>query len=448
MIRSLTKKLLAIRTLNSSLLSFFVFILIAPSFAGGAVYRYEMNFDARYGTHTYGDPTVATHRHTVQYEQTAKYSDKWFGILGFRGEAEAAYGANPDRYANTDAAKYDSQSFILKDNYLQFRSGSIQMRAGYQQVVWGEAFGSYYADIVNPKDYREAGLGDLARNRLSSPMLNMQWIGGSSSVQLIYIPVSMPSLLPKNGSDFAAFTLPEAYANLQVVLENDPISKPTRGEGGLRITKQIFDLDFSVFYFNYYDRFPVFRLTDLSSPTVLRAAAEYMPLQTGGLTMTADLWGFLLRTEVLQHIKREINTLAPLGLSSTPSDELVYVVGLDMPPISKWQFSVQYSESKLLLEPETPSDTLPTWAFRETVQSLVTARIGKTFSNDLSIEALGTQFLSDKSTLLQAKVVVPLADQLELVVGADAFDGLATSQLGRYKGASRAWVMFKAIMKK
>jgi hypothetical protein len=445
MIHSLTKKLSAIKAFH-----FVVFFVIAStSFpTKAAYYQYLVDFSARYGIHTVGDPSAATHRHTFQFEQSSKYSEHWNAVNGFRVEAEAAYASDPERYGSTDVVKYDSQTFLLRDNYLQFRSGSIQVRTGYQQVVWGEAFGAYYADIVNPKDYREAGLGDLAANRLASPMLNLQWIGADSSIQYIYIPVSMPSLLPKSGSDFSAAPLPASLANYKVVLAPDPKSNSSRGEMGLRITKQIFDFDFSAFYLNYYDRLPVYRLRAPTAPLTLNVDPEYMPLQTAGMTMTVDFSGFLVRAEVLQHMQREVNILLPSGLNSAATDELVYVLGLDLPPMAKWQFGLQFSESKLLQSPPLVNGAVPAWAFRESSQSLISARIARTFGNDLSIEALATQFLLDQSTLVQAKMTLPLASQLELILGADSFDGLPASQLGRYKTASRAWVMLKATIKK
>jgi hypothetical protein len=445
MIRSLTKKPLATKV-SCAAFGFLVALGFMQK-AGAASLRYEVDFDARYGVHTYGPPSIATHRHTVQFEQTAKFNEHWSAVLGFRAEGESAYASDPEKYGNTDVSKYDSQIFLPRDNYLQYKNGSIQLRAGYQQVVWGEAFGAYYADIVNPKDYREGGLGDLSRNRLDSPILNMQWIGESSSVQLLYIPVFTPSLLPKMGSDFSVTKLPDPYANVNVTLAQDPLAPPTRGEGGLRITKQIFDFDFSIFYLHYYDRFPVFRVVSQPSLLQVNVAPDYLPLQTAGLTVTSDFSGFLFRSEVLEHISRDVNVLTATGLDTVLANELVYVIGLDLPPWQKWQLSFQYSESRLT-PTGTAAGTSPVWAFRQVTQPVATARIAKTFSNDLMIEALGTSFTNDKSTLLQAKVVIPMADQLELAIGADNFDGDPGSQLGRYKNASRAWVMLKAFLKK
>ena len=54
----------------------------------------------------------------------------------------------------------------------------MRVRVGNQSVVWGEAFGAYYADIVNPKDLRQSALGDVATWRLPIPMVNVIGFAG------------------------------------------------------------------------------------------------------------------------------------------------------------------------------------------------------------------------------------------------------------------------------
>jgi hypothetical protein len=410
--------------------------------AQAAKYGYRLNFDARYGTHTHGAPNVATHRHSLEYEQKAEYNKELSSVLGLRAEVEAAYASLPERYGVGDVGKYDSQTFLPRDNYLQYQSGSLRARLGYQQVVWGEAFGSYYADIVNPKDFREAGLGDLSRNRLALAMVNLQWIGATSSLQLLYIPQMKGHLLPKYGSDFNTFKLPAPNASLPLAIQRDPTSAPTRGEAGFRVTKQISSYDFSLFYLNYYDRAPVYQLQTTFSPLTFTAVPEFKGLQTAGMTMTADFSGYLLRAEILQHFNRELNTLASGALSSSKSNELIYVLGFDLPTENKWQAGLQYSES-LLKNPERSTET---WASRKTREALASLRLAKTFNNDIGLELLGTTMTSDSGSLVQASVNTPISSKAEFLLGIDKFDGDSTTALGSLKDASRAWVMFKAAL--
>ena len=239
MIRSLIKNLLTTNFL-------FVACLSYASTVNATKYSYDLGYDFRYGVHTVGRPDAATHRHTMEYDQKADYTNQWSSVLGLRAEVEAAYASVPDRYANTDVLKYESQSFFPKDNYLQYKNGSLRVRAGYQQIVWGEAFGLYYADIVNPKDYRNAGLGDLSRNRLDSPLINLQWINSDSSWQLLYIPKPMLSLLPSSGSDFNIFQLPATAPAVPFTIERNPDKSPSQGEYGIRYSQHLGGLSFQL----------------------------------------------------------------------------------------------------------------------------------------------------------------------------------------------------------
>ncbi len=429
---SLTKNLLIINTVS------LIFLLFNPS-AWAAKYEYQINFDARYGNHYYGAPNVATDRQSFEFEQKASFNNEWTASFGARAEVEAAYGSLPERYGIGDVGKKDSQSLFLRDNFLQYQSGVFRARAGYQQVVWGEAFGNYYADIVNPKDYREAGLGDLARNRLDSPLLNLQFIFSESSIQLLYIPLPSHSLLPSSGSDFNGFTLPPPLAHYRLTINRDSDLAPSTGEYGIRFTHQISRLDLSLFYLSYYDRTPIYQLQIDPTSSSATALAYYKPLQTAGLTASLDIGGYLLRAEVLENSNREFNTLVGSNLSSAKSNEFIYVAGVDLPPVDKWQIAFQYSESRL---------SKNIWLERTDFQSIANARIAKVFRNDISLQALFTDFTEDQSNLLQAQLSFPLGSQIELVFGIDKFDGNDSSTLGQIKKASRVWTMLKTTIKK
>lgn len=426
-------------TKNHLIISLFILSIVwLPLRARSSQYEYQIDFDARYGIHSYGAPDVATNRQAIAFEQKAEFNKQWSLQLGARAEVEAAYASLPEHY-NGDVAKKDSQSFFLRDNFLQFQSGSFRGRLGYQQVVWGEAFGNYYADIVNPKDFREAGLGDLSRNRLDSPIVNLQWIFAQSSVQLLYIPVPSHSLLPSSGSDFNTFVLPATLSNYSLTINRDADHPPQTGEYGMRITQQISRLDFSLFYLNYFDRLPVYQLQISPATTSVTALPNYKPLQTAGATASLDLGGFLFRSEAFKNLNREFNTYDGTNLSSAKSDELVYVFGVDLPSIDKWQVAVQYSESRL---------TDNTWLGRANPQSVASLHILKMFRHDISFETILTEFTQDASALLQTHISLPLSSQIEMLIGFDKFDGSDTSTLGPLRKASRSWVMLKTTIKK
>lgn len=421
--------------LITSLLSFGS-LALSPS-AVAEVFGYQLQYDVRFGVHTYGASIPATHRHSVQIEQKGEFNSQWSFVMGGRAEVEAVYASVPERYSAGDVAKKDSQNFFLRDNYIQFQSGIFRVRAGYQQVVWGEAFGYYYADIVNPKDYREAALGDLSRNRIDVPILNLQWILSNSSVQLLYVPFPGYSLLPSLGSDFSAGVFPIPPVSIE--LQREPAERLTRGEYGLRITKQISSLDLSAYAMTHYDRMPFYQIQITPPFGPVTARPIFKMIETRGITGTIDLDGYLVRSEILQNVDREINTGSGLTVGSARSDEFVYVVGLDLPSLNKWQIGLQFSESRL---------SSRDWLGRGSLQSIASVRFAHTFGAGLAFESTLTEFTHDASSLIQVQLSVPISNQSEVLVGVDRFDGSDASELGRLKTASRIWVMLKALIKK
>lgn len=408
-----------------------------------ARYEFKLDFDARYGTHIYGPPNAATNRHGFEYAQKVEVNSNWTGYLGLRADVESTYAANPERYGSGNVGKMDSQTFLLRDNYLQYQKGVFRLRAGYQQVVWGEAFGYYYADIVNPKDYREAGLGSLSRNRLNIPIVNAQWIFSSNSIQILYIPVPGYSLLPSAASDFNLNKAQGPLVNIPITVDREPRIPLTRGEYGVRYTQQYSPFDFSLFYLNYYDRLPVYQYQLTPSMTSLIAQPDFRPLQTHGLTVTLDYESYIFRSEIIKHTQREYNISdsIPMGTVSTSrTNETTSVFGIDLPMMDKWLLSIQYSES--LLEAKNA------WVSRPRLETIANARASKTFANDITFEMLLTDFTQDSSTLLQSQVAIPLSSQSEIVFGVDRFSGGEDSALGRLKSASRGWILFKATIKR
>lgn len=426
---------------NHLVISLFISVISClPLLSQASRYEFKIDFDAKYGTHIYGAPSTATNRHGLGLEQKIEIDHRWSGILGFRAEVESVYATSPERYGVSDIGKHDSQTFLLRDNYIQYQGQIFRLRAGYQQVVWGEAFGHYYADIVNPKDYREVGLGSQTRNRLNTPILNLQWMFSNNSIQILYIPNAGYSLMPKSGSDFYPNKLSDSLTNQTVIIDREPLDPLTRGEYGLRITQQYSPMDFSIFYLNYYDRLPIYQYQMDLSTSSIHAKPDFRPLQTQGATATVDYNGFLFRSEILKHSNRELNIIDNANITTNKSNEIVSVFGVDLPTNDKWVIGVQYSESLLTEKHE--------WAARSRLEKIISARIAKTLNNNVIFETMLTDFTHDSSSLIQSQITVPLSSQNEIIIGADHFAGNEITSLGRFKNASRVWLMFNATLKR
>ena len=228
-------------------------------------------------------------------------------------------------------------------------------------------------------------------------------------------------------------------------MPREPDSPLTRGEYGLRLNKEFSGLDLTLFYLNYYDHSPVYQI-QFTGPTNIALMPVYNLLQTGGVTATVDLGGYLIRSEIISNMERTFNTFDGVSLAEVKLNETIYVLGLDLPPIDKWLIAFQYSHSAVADGFKNASASNNLFA-RTQKQSVSSVRISKTFKGDIEMETQLTHFNEDSSQLMQAQIKLPISNRSEVLLGLDKFDGNENSSLGRFKKASRVWVMFQVALK-
>ncbi|MBM3224731.1 MAG: DUF1302 domain-containing protein [Candidatus Tectomicrobia bacterium] len=78
----------------------------------------------------------------------------WDGVF----EATGRYPRAVERDQETE--------FSLRQALLAISTDSLDVRLGRQQIVWGEALGTFITDIVNPRDLREFVLPEFTELRI------------------------------------------------------------------------------------------------------------------------------------------------------------------------------------------------------------------------------------------------------------------------------------------
>lgn len=368
-----------------------------------------------------------------------EFQDKPVGFkFGFQDMVDGAYGSNPDRYS-AEYTRRNSHIFIPRDNYFEYSSGGLLFRAGYQQVVWGEAFGSFFADVVNPKDLREAGLNSLAEQRLQTPMINFKWIEKKWSMQGIWIPQPQFNRNPDPGGDFFVLPAGMTAAGVNYVTESTVLTEQNNQsfetEFGVRATALLGSWDFSLFALNAYDRSPYYtsRVTSLA-PMTVTLQPHSVTYNLMGMTMTNDFDGVVLRMEVISHQKRPFQNVVNSQLGYRRSNQLVSVVGLDLTQFEFAQIGLQISRDEVM---EHDADL-----FRKKNQDLGQIRISREWKNH-RVEASLSDFLTEQGYLLQSSYAYVMSRSTELHLGVDYFDGVADSQAGQLREASRFYLMIE-----
>ncbi len=359
----------------------------------------------------------------VDVTQKKQLGENWDGSIGFKQELEAIYTTQPDQYSR-DIKKEDTYNFWLKETWLRYEGQIFSVTAGYQTVVWGEAFGTAYADLVNPKDYRELGLDTLSETRISIPLVNFQWIWGDSSLQILYLPQAEHHLLPLRGSRYSL--LPD---NFKVERSSADFG---RNDIGLKGSFRWGTADISLFALQAADRFPVYTVSHVASEIRLRP--QFKNLTSLGATLTADLSDLLLRAEVIYNLDREMQKGGAFYEETLKTNELIYVLGADIVQIKDWEVGLQYSEFRLQ-EKEN-------YLFRSDVETSASLRLARSWDSDISFELLYNQHFDKNSHWISPSLTLPTSLQSEITLGADFLGGSSGTEWGDLKDSSRFFVKF------
>ncbi len=422
-------------------LALFLFLIgsVDATLAEAAVKSYSGSFYVRGAAHTEG-PLLASNRQNAEFEQRSSVNDQFSFVIGGRAWNETAYAINADRYP-TNLLKNDSVEVSLRDVYLQYKTSNWFLRFGNQQVVWGEAFGFFYSDIVNPKDLREGGFGEFAAIRRQIPILNTKFIFSNFALQGLFIPNGGFNVNPMPGSDFAPSSFNSlGVSTVEVQRQLNLPLEARNSEAGARLTAQFGGADISLFYLSYFDRVPYYSVNSSSTlPTRLILDENHSRISSLGFTASYDLNGYMLRFEGLQNSDRLIPVVVGSSLSTARTDEFVYVGEVDFPTWNKFNFGLQWSESIL--------SNKATGLLRSARQSLLGFRMQRSTWSNQSFDFFYAWAANDAGSRIELNYYWPLTGVLEAKLGAQILGGSRTSEFGALHAGSRVFAELKVFFK-
>lgn len=412
-------------------------VILVPCTVFGGTFKLRSETNSRFLYHTVTPLDIASFRNSIQLEATFKDGPFWTFHAGGKGYTEGAFASNESRYG-ADIRRRESQEIELRDAYIQYKSGGWTVRGGNQQIVWGEAFGFYYADIVNPKDLRELGIGPLDENRVSIPMLSTKYVFDKYSLQAFFVPMPFFNKMPADGGDFSfpfgQFFPGATYTHYE---ERSKIISSENFEGGIRASGQLGKWDLSLLFASYLDRSPSYS-SSFTSATNVNISDSHDRLKTFGATSSVPCGPFICRAEVLWHLNKSFNTFQAPNFVPAKSDEYVGVLGVDYTESDRTHLGLQFSENLRAQE-------FPGALGVKSQQNLSIHVKVATFLNHRA-ETIVSYLPHDQSILWQMQYLIPVTERIELLLTGDTFFGNASSQFGRYKQASRAGTILKIYL--
>jgi hypothetical protein len=307
---------------------------------------------------------------------------------------------------------------LLREGYVDISLGSVSVRAGKQIVAWGRADGINPTDTISPKDFRLLVPDDDDR-RFGTYALKGTYYLRSLSVTGLWLPGFQPDVVPVPG-------VPSGVVIREVV----PRVKDTLAQAAFKIEQSGGAIDWSIAYFDGYDRSP-----DLGLGTGAGSAAQVLlrhhRIRVIGGDAAAVVGRMGLRGEAAYTLTEDRDGLDP----HAQNPFFFLVLGGDRTFGEYFNVNLQY----LLLavsDYHSPFDIPARQGGEvavlhaainnqlERVQQGATARVSNRWLQEtVEAEATWAFFAPRFSHAVRAKLTYTFSDRWKGVVGFDYFDG-------------------------
>jgi hypothetical protein len=342
-------------------------------------------------------------------------------------EATDRYPANVERDQKTDVS--------LREALVTVSSGDVDARLGRQQIVWGEAIGTFVTDVVNPKDFREFVLPDFSELRIPIWALDATYrLAEGVSLEGVWTPDTRTNKLPKQGAEFQFARIPYRFRNPVVRLPDDQDEfSVARSEGGVRLSVLRQGWDVALIYYDEADKTPVLfqrRAPQPPRPDVIVLEPRHPRLHIVGATLGKSFEPVVVRAEAALSVGKRYETTDPLDPDGVVRrDTLDWLVGVDYTFFGTVDTALQVSQ-KVLMGSAT-NLTRPGVAAEVTTSLSLRVTTGF-FDNTLNPTVLFIVGVNRGDFRLSPRLDYLVSESITLSLGADLFEGPRQTLYGQF----------------
>ncbi len=360
--------------------------------------------------------------------------------------------------------------FEYRELFLQLTHGPLRIRAGKQQIVWGEADGTKVLDVLNPQDFREFILPDFSESRI--PLWALLFdveLGGDglisslpegASLQLVFVPDpsvhQIPDIEDLGANPDAPYAptserfvpkTPTAFAtavNFQARQRTRKWSS-SNFDAGARLTIPVGNVDAALYYIWRVDDFPVTAYGPASlvlsgSRLFLQVpvALEYRRHHMAGASASAAIGDWVIRSEFSYSFARDLSGTyrVPPSVIDDPddqvdkSDDIAWVIGLDWFGTSQTLLSLQVFQNIVVQH----NDAM----LRRQFETSLTFFARRKFLDDrLSAELMLIQGVNDGDGIVRPRLEYEWTDNFSSWIAGDVFYGTRDGYYGQYDSNDR-----------
>ncbi len=322
----------------------------------------------------------------------------------------------------------------LREAYLSYAKGNLDLRVGRQIVVWGVADALRVTDCVSPFDYTEFLAQDYDDIRMPVNGLRARYTWRSVTFEAVCNPVADFFILPTDERNPWAVRLPSVSLPYTIDLESGKPEKRLRNmEFGGRLTVNLSGIDFSVSALRTWNKLPALALVLSDDRQSLRINGHYRRMTMLGADCSLPLGQFVFRGEAAGYMGEAQG--GDLGRGTARRNTFHALVGVDWYPGDDWNISAQYCH-------KYASGNLDGLSLRRNA-GLATARVSKELlRNTLKLSTFAYIDVANGGIFNRFSTSYSLNDQIELTAGYDYFHA-DKGQFAIYAKNSEAWIKMK-----
>lgn len=354
-----------------------------------------------------------------------------------RGEVKLEKGAASlfvSMNATYNGVLKDRTGLELREAYLAYTKGNLDLRVGRQIVVWGVADALRVTDCVSPFDYTEFLAQDYDDIRMPVNALHARYTWHSVTFEAICNPVADFFILPTDRCNPWALTLPSAPLPYTIDLESGKPEKRLRNmEYGGRITTNLSGIDFSLSALRTWNKMPALSLAVSDDGKSLLAKGEYRRMTMLGADCSLPVGQIVLRGEAACYFDEAQSR--GVGKDVVCRNTYNILAGVDWYPGNDWNFSAQYCHKY------TAGNLDGLSVYRNA--GLATARISKELlRNMLKLSTFAYIDVANGGVFNRFSASYALNDQIELTAGYDFFHA-DKGKFQMYDRNSEIWAKMK-----
>lgn len=378
-------------------------------------------------------------KNTFNLKASGTLSEDVSFVLGSRVSYDPVYDLS-DNY--NDKVEKDQRVIAdLRDAYLDLSLGNFDFRLGNQQIVWGQAVGLFFADLVNPLNLREFILPKLEELRIPVLAANMEYFHSDFYFQMIFIPFPEFNEFGEAGSEFDFSK--QLYAQDADIVLNDP-TKPANSmdnsEAGFRVSKLMDGWDMSLFYlYDMYNSPVNYRVISLNPPGSQHPATiTYLPkyerIHRIGTTFSKDYHDVIFKGEFIYNNEMYFQSSDISDLDGVEtSDTFDWLLGADYTFFDKLETNFQLMQNIIL-------DHNSSMIQKEYKTSFSAWLKTGFFENKIEPELFFISSLDQKDFMLRPSITYNYSGSLKFILGADAFWGEPDGDFGIFRQSDRIYM--------